>query len=147
MIIEVKRLIFTEKTTIGELRIDGKKYCYTLEDRYRGNTPKVYGETCIPCGEYKITLRREGTMYEDYKKRFKFFDGSLNIIDVPNYKYILIHIGNYPKDTLGCLLVGMSAERDAIKDSTKAFALIYPIIYNAINKGEEVKIKIFNEVI
>ena len=48
MKIEIKRLIKTENSTIGELTIDGKFECYTLEDKER--EVKIKSETAIPKG-------------------------------------------------------------------------------------------------
>ena len=153
MVITVKRKISTAEETIGELSIDGTLMCYTLEDQVRiddPNTPqdegkKVYGETAIPYGEYKITLRKEGTIYEDYKKRFADIRnerGTLWIRNIPGFEYVLIHVGNYCKDTLGCLLVGSRIVSEVeIAESTKAYKRIYPVIADALEKGEEVTIE------
>ena len=45
-----------------------KFLCYTLEDESR--TEKVWGETCIPEGEYCIGLRTVGGHHAKYSKRF-----------------------------------------------------------------------------
>jgi len=55
MKLEVKRKIFTDKSTIGELYIDGVFECYTLEDTVRQG-PKVFGKTAIPTGTYKVIV-------------------------------------------------------------------------------------------
>lgn len=144
MQIEVKRKWFSNISTIGELYIDNKFYCYTLEDVVRpDNAEKIYGKTAIPYGTYKITLRKEGTIYADYCKRFNDIGqerGTLWIRNIPNYEYVLIHIGNTDIDTLGCLLVGDKKATDKIIDSTIAYKKIYPIIASAIEKGDDVKI-------
>ena len=134
------------KSTTGELWIDGVPQCVTLEDKCRAdNEKKVYGETAIPYGEYKITLRKEGTIYEDYKKRFADIRnerGTLWIRNIPGFEYVLIHVGNYCKDTLGCLLVGSRIVSEVeIAESTKAYKRIYPVIADALEKGEEVTIE------
>tara|TARA_B110000240_G_C13210193_1_gene330061 strand:+ start:452 stop:619 length:168 start_codon:yes stop_codon:yes gene_type:complete len=36
----------------------------------------------------------------------------LEIKDIPDFKYVLVHIGNFRKDTLACLLTGMSNNAD-----------------------------------
>ena len=135
-----------ETSTTGELYIDGVKQCVTLEDKCRAdNEAKVYGETAIPYGEYRITLRTEGTIFEDYKTRFKDIRnerGTLWIRNIPGFEYVLIHVGNYCKDTLGCLLVGSRVVSDVeIAESTVAYKRIYPIIADALEKGEEVTIE------
>ena len=145
MKIVVKRIEHATSTT-GEMRIDGVPQCVTLEDKCRAdNEKKVYGETAIPYGKYKITLRTEGTIFDDYKNRFKDIRnerGTLWIRNIPGFEYVLIHVGNYCKDTLGCLLVGSRVVSDVeIAESTKAYKKIYPIIADALEKGEEVTIE------
>lgn len=126
--------------------------CYTLEDESREK--KVYGETCIPEGEYQINFRTEGGYHAKYSKRFADIHmGMLEVCDVPNFKYILLHCGNTDEDTAGCLLLGDTQENNDIKKngfigkSTQAYKRVYPKIAKAIKEGEEVTItyRDFNE--
>ena len=145
MLLSVNRQIFTKLSTIGNFLINGKLECFTLEDTVREDGKKVYGETAIPAGKYEVTLRKEGTIYEDYCKRFDDIGqerGTLWIRNIPGYEYVLIHIGNYPKDTLGCILVGAKMSGNSIQDSTIAYKKIYPIIASALEKGEKVHIEV-----
>ena len=119
-----------------------KFLCYTLEDESR--TKKVWGETCIPEGEYCLGLRTVGGLTTKYAKRFADIHmGMLHVLDVPNFKYILIHCGNTDEDTAGCLLLGDSQENNNIKEngfigrSTQAYFRVYPAIAKAIEEGEE----------
>ena len=130
--------------------IDGlwqqKKFlAYTLEDEQRDK--KVFGETRIPNGVYKLGLRKVGGYHGRYTKRFSHIHiGMLHVLDVPGFEYILIHCGNTDEHTAGCLLVGDSQENNQItKDgfigkSTQAYKRIYPRIAEAIECGEEVTI-------
>lgn len=141
MLLTVKRFSDNTNATLGLLYIDSKFQCFTLEDEKRG--VKVKGETRIPEGEYLIKYRTEGGHHTKYKAKYgnKHF-GMLHIQDVPNFQWILIHIGNTEKDTDGCLLVGDTANvNHTIASSTVAYLRIYDIISKAMNKGEEVKIK------
>ena len=125
---------------------DGSHFlAYTLEDEHREE--KVYKETRIPAGTYRITLRTEGGYTKKYEKRFKSIHrGMLWVRDVPNFEYILIHCGNTDEHTAGCLLVGDSQENNQIKTdgfigkSSQAYERVYPPIAEAIEKGEEVLI-------
>lgn len=145
MRITVRRFEHDNSTT-GELSIDGVLQCVTLEDKCREpEEKKIYGETAIPYGTYNVTLRTEGTIYEDYKDRFADIRnerGTLWVRNVPGFEYILLHIGNFLKDTLGCLLVGSRIVSDTeIAESTKAYKRIYPIIADALEHGEKVEIE------
>ena len=94
--------------TQGLLFIDGKFECHTIEDEQR--TVKVYSETAIPNGTYEVKLRTEGKFHQNYSSKFPLFHkGMLHVTNVPNFEYILIHIGNDDDDTAGCLLVGRGA--------------------------------------
>ena len=130
--------------------IDGyfkqKKFlAYTLEDEQRDE--KVFGETRIPEGTYKLGLRKVGGYHARYSKKFDDFHiGMLHVLDVPGFEYILIHCGNTDEHTAGCLLVGDSQENNQITEdgfigkSTQAYKRIYPRIAEAIDCGEEVTI-------
>ena len=127
-------------------RCKRKFLAYTLEDEQRDK--KVYGETRIPNGTYKLGLRKEGGYHQKYSKRFpNIHIGMLHVLDVPNFEYILIHCGNTDEHTAGCLLVGDSQENNQITKngfigkSTQAYKRIYSRIANAIECGEEVTIK------
>jgi hypothetical protein len=149
MKLEVIRFNKGEDSTNGilfDVTNERKFLCYTLEDESRKE--KVYGETCIPEGKYRINFRAEGGYHAKYSKRFADIHmGMLEVCDVPNFKYILIHCGNTDEDTAGCLLVGDTQENNNIKKngfigrSTAAYTRIYPDIADALSRGEEVSIE------
>ena len=114
--------------------------CYTLEDEAR--TVKQWGETRIPAGKYKLTLRSEGGFHTRYLAKFgaEFHKGMIYVNEVPNFEYILWHIGNDDDDTAGCLLVGKTSQDNFIGSSTTAYKEIYPPIRDAILSGEEVTV-------
>ena len=114
--------------------------CYTLEDEAR--TVKQWGETRIPAGTYKLTLRAEGGFHSRYLAKFgpEFHKGMIYVNEVPNFEYILWHIGNDDDDTAGCLLVGKTSQDNFIGSSTTAYKEIYPPIRDAILSGEEVSV-------
>ena len=111
---------FTENSTLGELFINGERFCDTLENPWVNNKKNV---SCIPRGEYKVRLRlaRESAT-RDYLH--------LLVQDVENRKWILVHRGNYPKDTSGCILVGLGSEQDVVYNSTLAMDLVIKEILN-----------------
>jgi hypothetical protein len=109
MNIKVKRLHRTENSTIGELFIDGKFECYTLEDKERD--VKIKNETAIPKGTYKVIIN----MSNRFKKLLPL------LIEVPGFEGVRIHPGNSNHDTEGCILVGQARSRDYITKSRRAF--------------------------
>lgn len=113
MKIAIKRLHKTENSTIGELTIDGKFECYTLEDKERD--VKIKGETAIPTGTYKVIINQSN--------RFKRLLPLL--INVSNFEGVRIHAGNSNHDTEGCILVGMNRSLDYITKSRKAFDALF----------------------
>lgn len=119
MKIAIKRLHKTENSTIGELTIDGKFECYTLEDKERD--VKIKGETAIPTGTYKVIINQSN--------RFKRLLPLL--IAVPNFEGVRIHAGNSNHDTEGCILVGMNRSVDYITKSRKAFDILFKKMQSA----------------
>ena len=71
----------------------------------------------------------------------------LHVQDVPNFKWILIHVGNTDEHTAGCLILGDSQENNTlVKDgfigrSGQAYKRVYPPIAEALENGEEVTIE------
>lgn len=140
MEIIIKRYDSADDWTRGVMYINGVFECYTLEDEERD--VKVWGDTCIPYGTYEVNLRREGRFHNSYKNKFSFHNGMLHVINVPNFKYILIHIGNFTKDTAGCLLVGEGVTKNGVlQGSTNAYKKMYPKVLEAFNNDEKVTIK------
>ena len=130
-----------------DITSDPKFLCYTLEDEPR--KVKVKHETCIPSGEYCLGFRKVGRLHDKYQYRFpEIHVGMIEILDVPNFKYILIHCGNTDEDTSGCLLVGDTQENNNIRKngfvgkSTQAYFRIYKHISDALSAGEECSIMI-----
>ena len=113
---------------------------YTLEDQ--AQTTKVFGETRIPANTYNLSLRKEGGFHTRYKTKFgSMHKGMIHVDDVPNFKYILWHIGNDDDDTAGCLLLGKTSADNFIGSSTDAYKSVYPAIADAIESGEEVTVE------
>lgn len=131
MDIKVSRKVYTEKSTIGELSIDGAFECYTLEDMVRAGA-KVPGKTAIPAGTYRVII--------DMSARF----GKLmpHVLDVPGFDGIRIHAGNTDADTEGCLILGRVKKRDRVEDSRAALVFFAAKLETAIQLGESVTLTI-----
>jgi hypothetical protein len=154
MKLELYRFSSQNESTLGILYLvnDGTNQkdflCFTLEDEKRA--VKVYGETRIPQGTYKIEYRKEGGYHNKYTKRFpSIHRGMLEVRDVPNFTHILLHCGNTDNDTDGCLLVGNVISQNITKDgflgqSTDCYKRIYPILADILDKQKQLSIKIIN---
>ena len=109
-------------STIGRLYCEDEFLCYTLENTWKDN---IRRQSCVPLGNYKLSLRNSPTFSPRYGHHL------VELVNVPNRDYILIHKGNYPKDTLGCILVGSTKGKDAVWSSSDTYNKIYPIISNS----------------
>jgi len=150
MKLDVIRTQFGKDATNGMLFLDGIFECFTLEDEVRLDK-KVMSETAIPWGEYEIKLRTEGGFHSKYTARYgDMHKGMLWLQDVPNFKWILIHVGNTDESTAGCLLLGETQQDlDKGKDgfiggSGDAYKKMYPKVAEAILSGEKVTIQYSN---
>lgn len=125
-IIRVVRKEETEKATLGEMYLDGNFLAYTLEPVWDGNQTG----SCIPPGKYIAYIRD----HKQSKSRWSY--NPIQLIDVFKRDYIQIHIGNYPDDTEGCILVGKGRGKNAIWRSRDA----YNELMNKMDKTKEIKI-------
>ncbi len=152
MEITLERFFHGNEDTLGRFNINNQFKCYTLEDEHRDvfSGRKVYGETRIPEGRYKIIFLTSGKHHKQYSERFgmDFHKGMLLLQDVPKFEGILIHIGNTDTDTSGCILVGSDCiikgkdKKNMVTGSTIAYKKIYPEIRDALVNNEEVWITI-----
>lgn len=152
MNITIKRIFKGDKYTIGKLYVNGIYECDTLEDTDRGLTEdsplseiqskKVYGETAIPTGTYKIDMNTVSPKFKD-RSWAKFCGGKLpRLIDVKGYSGVLIHVGNKAEDTLGCILVGENKIKGQVINSTATFQELYSVMLKAKLLGEELSLTI-----
>lgn len=124
-------------------------YSYTMEDEYRA--VKVMKETRIPAGFYELGLRQEDTPKTvQYRAKYPWFKKHIEILKVPNFTGVYIHIGNYDEDTDGCVLLGDTANNNNIGTgevglSTNAFKRFYTEVYELLEKGTKCFITIKDE--
>lgn len=112
MEIQVLRKWPRPKYIIGQMYIDGKFFCHTMEPPRSGSHP------CIPQGSYDVQ------MYPSAK--FKALRPIL--MNVPKRTGILIHEGNYPRDTQGCILVGRNTKVGAVLNSRETLKQLISLI-------------------
>ena len=142
----VKRKVFSEKSTIGELHINGSYFCFTLEDKDRDlyktqpiteiAQKKLFGVTAIPYGKYDLALT--------YSNRFQQY--MPQVLNVPAFDGIRIHSGNTDVDTHGCLIVAMQKGVDSVSDSRTAYNALLKMI-KAVEKKEKITIEYVKELI
>lgn len=134
MKIDLIRKEFTTTSTIGDLLIDGKWYCYTLEDMWREK--KIKGVTAIPYGTYEVII--------NFSNRFQ--KPMPLLLNVPNFEGIRIHNGSTADHTEGCILLGFTKSKDFIGNSKSAFTRFMPKLREGLKQGK-VFIKITREPI
>jgi hypothetical protein len=123
------------KTTIGEWWIDGKFFCHALEDEVRAPGVKIYGETAIPAGTYKVALGHSNR----YKRTMP------RVLNVPMFEGILIHNGANITHTHGCLLVGhWDGEHWGITNSRPIFEKLFALMEAAMKRHEPMTLTIKN---
>lgn len=141
MELRVERKWKKEKYTIGNLYVDGKFFCNTMEDKDRGlrqdlplsvnQKRKVQNETAIPTGRYRVTLGVKSPRFSQ-KAAYKFCDGYVpRLINVPAFDGVLIHIGNTERDSAGCILVGENKAKGKVLNSTETFHKLYDVLKKA----------------
>lgn len=119
MKLQLVREFFTPTETLGTLYIDGKFFCYTLEDKDRGlrsshaltdiMNRKVKGQTAIPYGKYKVSV----TMSNRFKRPMPL------IHNVPGFEGIRLHGGNTHHDSEGCPLIARQRNVNKVHPTVK----------------------------
>lgn len=147
MEIMLRRTAKKDAYTIGKLYIDGEYFCDTLEDTDRdlkqSMAPseiakiKVKSSTAIPVGIYKVTT----SVLSPRLSKEKFYVTNCKggrvprLLNVPGFEGVLIHAGNVPADTDGCILLGqnkvvgqvINSKDTCIKFYQKVFSCEEPI--------------------
>lgn len=136
---ELIRIFNCATYCIGHLYVDGKFVCDTIEDTDRGLTQtmtdaeikkrKVYAQTAIPTGLYKVTLNVVSPKFNQKPYYHKFCGGKVpRLLNVPGYDGILIHMGSTQNSSAGCLIVGYNTVKGRVTNSQEAFEKLYKIL-------------------
>ena len=142
MKLRLERRYLGPSYTVGTLFLNGLYLCEVMEDKVRDTNKdgdlddegeeKVFGETAIPYGRYRMEL----TMSPKFKRLLPI------LINVPQFTGIRIHRGNTAKDSHGCLLPGENKAKGKVLDSTKYEMRIVEEMLKAVASGEEMDIQI-----
>jgi len=120
-----KRKYFKKDYIIGSLTIEGTSFkCDTLE--------LPLGKGAVEAGSYWVRLCMSS----------KFRGWRPYLMAVPGRMGIMIHEGNTPSDTRGCILVGENRERGKVLNSRDTLKRLMDYIYKAEECREPVKIDI-----
>ena len=97
----INRCIKTDKNTLGFVTLTNQRgkiifNSVSLELPFLENKKQI---SCIPTGTYRAIKTKSQSKGE-----------VLMLKQVPNRTSILVHVGNYSKDTLGCILLGRNIE-------------------------------------
>jgi len=130
-------------STLGRLYINGAFECFTLENPWQDNKRRV---SCVPEGTYEVKFRLVGGFQTRAREIFpdlhNSIRGMLELQAVPDRDYILIHWGNDPGDTLGCILLGETQSADFVGRSRAAYRKAYPQIAEPLSCGQRVTLEI-----
>jgi hypothetical protein len=129
MVLVLNRTYFSEGTQ-GTLEWNGTIVCYTIELPWLHNQQRV---SCIPEGKYVLQKR--------FSPKFKWH---LHLRNVPGRDLILIHPANDAKmELLGCIApVSKHTGIGKGNSSRKALEKLKALVYEALDRNEEVKISI-----
>lgn len=125
MELRVSRDIKSPNFTLGKFFIDGAQHYFTCEDAIRSG-PKVYGQTAIPAGTYKVIINQSQ----------RFGRAMPLLMNVPGFDGIRIHWGNTAVDTDGCILIGLARNADGVGGSKMAFNDFFERLTAGLEKGD-----------
>jgi hypothetical protein len=125
---QLARRWYSEHSTIGELLGPSVELlAFTLEDHYPRPYVKTPGKTCIPPGRYQVVRAPS----KRFAPRLM-----LRLLNVPQFTGILIHEGNRPEHTLGCIVVGTSRGIDRVVHSLDALKRVDAAFDRWLERGE-----------
>lgn len=139
----LRRVAFERTYTIGRLYANGKKICDTMEPHcvhctldstvgFIQRMKKVFGSVAIPVGTFDIVMSPS----EKFHQLMPFLQ------DVHGFSGVMIHPGNYPRDTQGCILVGVNRQKGKLATSKRCFKKVQALIEDSLQSGEGVNITV-----
>jgi hypothetical protein len=128
--------------TLGLMLVNGLAKYHTIERPY--HKPRIPNASCIYAGRYEIVPRTRSAKVDEYKRRFPWFRYHLQLKDVPDADYILIHIANFITDVEGCIGIAYGSDLygKQLVDSMRAFRELSLDVYRRFDDGESAWITI-----
>jgi hypothetical protein len=140
MILTLQRRPQDPNSTPGQLGVNGVAECFTLELPVRDGLPG----SAIPAGTYPVVLEPSPKFLAITDSWVQQYAAKMpHIQPIPNRSLIMIHWGNTPENTDGCILVGQDRAPDYVGNSRSAFAALYSKIAAAV-AAEGCTIQIFD---
>ena len=99
----INRVYAHSGSIIGVLYANDDQVCYSLELPWKDNQSNV---SCVPVGTYAGKIRTDGT------KGWR-----IELESVPNRTYVELHVGNFPGEIQGCVLLGLEWTENSVKSS------------------------------
>lgn len=143
MLLTTVRNIFTTKSTGGATLINGERFCCCQEDVVRAPGVKIYGETAIAPGSYKVGIRRSASFERQVLCLYTDADWVLKGGGI-QFQYIYLHGGNNAGDSKGCILVAFDRGDDETIYNSAESAL-FNTVNAAIDSGESVICQVIND--
>lgn len=142
MQVTVKRIYNCSTYCISHVYIDSNYICDAIEDTDRMlddsmtteeiRKKKVYAQTAIPTGIYKMTLAYASPKFSKKEYYWNFCKGKLpRLENVKGFSGILWHIGTSANSSAGCLILGYNKIKGKVVDSKIAFEKVYNILKTA----------------
>lgn len=140
MRITVQRKWLTDTSTVGRISVNGADSFFSME---RASTDPLR----IPAGEYTISLHtpNSSVLKATLSSMVSKWPSMIGVTQYPQLNSpaiaqrdpILIHPGNKPTDSDGCILAGMALSTlqgvDEITEAQLACAQLIPLIIAAVN--------------
>ena len=154
MKIELIRIYTCSTYTIGKIYINGVWQCDVVEDTDRGlddsmslaeiRKKKVYAQTAIPTGTYKVTMNVQSPKFSKYDFYKKLCNGYLpRILGTKGFDGCLFHCGSSAASSAGCLIVGLNKIKGKVVDSQATFTkLMKKFFLPAKMLGEDITLTI-----
>lgn len=146
MEIILERKFRNATSTEGNMYINGKWFCHTIEDVVRARPGqwkkelKVYAQTAIPYGRYQVMV----TFSPKFKRDLTA------VLNVPDFVGIRIHSGSSENSSAGCIIVSYKADdgpdgnRNRLVKDNKAMDDLCALVAKA-QKTEKVWIEIVDK--